>query len=227
MLLVLCILALMLIPMSSMAAMQSISDSEMAAVTGQAGVTIEVCAPSIALSLQSLTWGDPDGFTDNNCTPDVTTDDINYTTKGFINSSIPTGLISHIGISDLTIGIDVGTADVDTVDETTAVQITLSDGINITLDAFMVGIYLDRQCAVAQDYANACGMKTSDLAGGTPYTLALTGDLIPQYAEWTSTGDSNLSNPPVALNGKLLGVAGLSGLNVTLVGTTTLKISAH
>lgn len=206
MLVVLCAVALMLIPMSSMAAMQSISDGEMAAVTGQAGVDLDISANKIALKLQSISWGDPDGL---GGTPEVD--------EGFINLSVPTGLIAHIGISGPTLSIDVG----DTVSGTdvgeTAVQITLSEGLNVTLDAFMAGVYLDSQCAVAQDYANAVGMMDS---AGVP---------IQEYATWTgnTTHPLNLMSPPAALNDKMLGVLGISGLDVTLTDPAVIVISAH
>ena len=217
MLLVLCVLALMLIPMSSMAAMQSISDSEMAAVTGQAGVDIEVSAPQIDLGLQSITWGDPDGINGTS-----------FDEAGYINLSIPTGLIAHIAISDLTISIDVGDGVTSGTASETAVQISLSTGVNITLDAFMVGIYVDAQNAVAQDYANALGLKTdSNIGQPGPYVLGETAYLIPEYAEWTDRPDTNLKDPPVKLNKRMLGVAGLSGLNVSLPQATVLTISTH
>ena len=59
MLLVLCALALMLIPMSSMAAMTSISDSEMEAVTGQMGVSIALIA-EVDVAVTNLSYGDTD-----------------------------------------------------------------------------------------------------------------------------------------------------------------------
>ena len=59
MLLVLCAAALMLIPMSSMAAMTSISDSEMEAVTGQMGISIGVIA-EVDVVVDNLSYGDTD-----------------------------------------------------------------------------------------------------------------------------------------------------------------------
>lgn len=59
MLLVLCALALMLVPMSAGAAMTSISDGEMEAITGQMGVSIGAIA-EVDIAVTNLSYGDTD-----------------------------------------------------------------------------------------------------------------------------------------------------------------------
>ena len=158
MLLVLCAVAMMLIPMSSMAA-----------VTGQAGVDIGVTtsSTSIDLRLGSLSWGDPDGFD-------------GYANPGYI-ILVPPAQASSIGILELGIGVNVGTANKGTATETTAVQLGVTLD-SIALDKFAAYIYLE--------------------SSWTPGSLP---------ADTT----------------KALGMAGLSGLNVTLAQPAVLTISAH
>jgi hypothetical protein len=202
--------ALMLVPVGAMAAMQSVSDSEMQAITGQAGVDISVSAPSIALGLKSITWGDPDGLGGT-----LNTD------AGYVNFSVPTGMISHITVSDFLLSIDVGNANNGISNGTeTAVQLTLGAGLHVTLDAFMVGIFFDSQNAVAQDYMSL---------NGNPYAAD-------DYAVWADSGDLNLKNFPThkllggasdSLQAKCVGIFGISGLDVTLVDPTVITISAH
>jgi hypothetical protein len=211
--------ALMLIPMSSMAAMTSISDSEMDAITGQSGVTIDIAIDTLAIGIKSITWGDPDGLGGT-----VNVD------QGFVNMSIPTGLIMHIAILDpLRLTIDVGnyiyTAaildDTDTTDVDegvpavvkSSVQLGLSSG-RVTLDAFMAGIFFDTQNAVAQDYLNLGGVD------GIP------AGVVPEYATWPDRTDYNLKDLPAALNDKCVGVFGISGVSVAF-SDITLTISAH
>jgi len=52
------ILAIVLLPLSAFAGMSAITDSEMAAVTGQMGVSIAIVDQQQDLSLAALTWGD-------------------------------------------------------------------------------------------------------------------------------------------------------------------------
>jgi hypothetical protein len=209
--------ALMLVPMGATASMQSISDSDMAAVTGQAGVDITInTVGKIGIGLKSITWGDPDGL-DGTVNVD----------QGFVNLSVPTGLVTHVGIPDLVLAIDVGDSiNGAGVGETVAqIKIKPSYVTNpaygttsfepylpiITLDAFMVGIFFDSHNAVGQDYAFLNG---DFLAAG-------------EYATWAPRMDVNLRDLPAALNSKCVGVFGLSGLEVYLTGDITLQISAH
>lgn len=197
--------ALMLVPMGAMATMTSISDSEMAAVTGQAGVSINVEAPRIGLQLRSITWGDPDGFTGHKG---------DFSRAGFVNLSVPDALVAHIVISNLLVGIDVGTR---VSDDLTAVQIVLTDTNpvtpTVTLDAFMAAIYFDSQNAVAQDYL---------ALNGNPYGAGF-------YANWNYAPviPLNVADPDSSLNPKCVGLIGLSDLRVTLLSPVTLTISAH
>jgi hypothetical protein len=76
---ILVVLLLLMVPCVSMAAMQQASDTELAAITGQSGVTIHISAMHIELWLGTLTYGDLDGFTTINSSGK------DFTNAGFIN----------------------------------------------------------------------------------------------------------------------------------------------
>jgi hypothetical protein len=155
--------ALMLLPMGAGAALQSVEDSDLAALTGQAGVDLAISAPQIALNLQSITWGDPDGF------------GTTYTAPGFINHAIPP-IAMHVGVSDFTLSIDTGTNPA--AGGETAVLLTVSANTTITLDAFMAAIYLDGANAVVADYLNADGLPAvSDYCAWDMATVLPTSNL--------------------------------------------------
>lgn len=58
---VLFILAILLLPLAAMA-MSPVSDKEMAGITGQSGVTIDISELKIGFEMDTVTWGDYDGF---------------------------------------------------------------------------------------------------------------------------------------------------------------------
>ena len=60
---ILAVLSLLMAPCVSMAALQQVSDTDLATITGQSGVTIHISAMHIELYLGTLTYGDLDGFT--------------------------------------------------------------------------------------------------------------------------------------------------------------------
>jgi hypothetical protein len=58
---VLIILAILVLPLSAMA-MTSLSDNEMANVTAQSGVTIDIIYLHMSFKFDTISWGDYDGF---------------------------------------------------------------------------------------------------------------------------------------------------------------------
>jgi hypothetical protein len=192
--------ALMLVPMGATAAMQSISDSEMAAVTGQAGVTLSISAPEVDIRLRSITWGDTDGF------------DI-YNSAGYVNLAV-TSVPMHVSLSDLVLSIDVGT---NSGLGNTAVLLTLDAGAQIKLDAFMAAIVFDSNNAVLADYA----YENGDLLGAGAYyaSPATYSGILADYTAWLTA--------VTTLDTKVVGIVGLSGLQVDLPQATTIQISAH
>jgi hypothetical protein len=143
---VLAILAvLLMVPFVSMAA--TMSDADLAAVTGQAGITIDISALNISMGLGTFTYGDLDGFT--------TTGSFTggpFDAAGFVNVAFfPVPM--HIGVSDLELVIDVGTNSADR----TAVNIA-GNGLNLTVDGIVMDVYLDSTNGAVVDYiANQAG----------------------------------------------------------------------
>jgi hypothetical protein len=82
----------------SMAA--TMTDADLAAVTGQSGVTIDISAMQIALGLGTFTYGDLDGFTGTNSFGN------NFTDPGYLNVAFwPVPM--HIGLGDINLVIDI------------------------------------------------------------------------------------------------------------------------
>jgi hypothetical protein len=84
---ILAVLSLLMAPCVSMAALQQASDTDLAAITGQSGVTIHISAMHIELYLGTLTYGDLDGFTTVNSFGN------DFTNAGFIDVSFFPGLM--------------------------------------------------------------------------------------------------------------------------------------
>ena len=76
---ILAVLSLLMVPYVSMADMQKTSDTDLAEITGQSGVTIHISAMHIELYLGTLTYGDLDGFTTVNSFGN------DFANAGFIN----------------------------------------------------------------------------------------------------------------------------------------------
>jgi hypothetical protein len=129
----------------SMAA--TMTDSELAAVTGQSGVTIDISAMQIALGLGTFTYGDLDGFTASG-----SLDNGDNTAPGYLNVAFwPVPM--HIGLGDITLVIDLGTS---LTTSATVVNIAGSISAPITIDALVCNIDLNGTNGAAMDYvANA------------------------------------------------------------------------
>ena len=149
---ILAILSLLMVPCVSMAA--TMSDADLASVTGQAGVTITVSNLSMSLGLNSFTYGDENGYT-------------GATGAGFINVEfVPVPM--HIGIDGLTAKIDVGTGTV------TSINMNIKVG-TITLDAIAFNVYLDGSNAVLADYMGNAVSGASAYTGVTTKNLGWIG----------------------------------------------------
>jgi hypothetical protein len=135
---------LMMLSGVSMAA--TMTDADLAAVTGQSGVTIDISSLQIALGLGTFTYGDLDGFT---TAGSLGTD---FTAPGYLNVafwSVP----MHIGVGDIEAVIDLGTSVTTSV---TAVNIGVTIANPITIDALVCNIDLSGTNGAAADYvANA------------------------------------------------------------------------
>lgn len=125
----------------SMAA--TMSDADLAGVTGQAGVTIEISNLNMYMNLGCLTYGDLDGFT-------------GATDAGFVNVAFyPAPL--YIGMSGLTLTIDVGTDTAGTGRTYVNIATSLTQ---MNIYAAVVDIYLNSYDGVHNDF-------TANI--GTPY----------------------------------------------------------
>ena len=124
----------------SMAA--TMTDAELAAVTGQSGVTIDISSLQIALGLGTFTYGDLDGFTT------VGSLGNDFTAPGYLNVAFwPVPM--HIGIGDIELKIDLGTSVTTSV---TAVNIGVTIGSPITIDAMVCNVDLAPANGAATDY---------------------------------------------------------------------------
>jgi hypothetical protein len=189
---ILAILSLLMVPCVSMAA--TMSDADLAAVTGQSGVTIDISSLQIALGLGTFTYGDLDGFT---TAGSLGTD---FTAPGYLNVAF-FPLPMHIGIGDIEAVIDIGTSVTTSV---TAVNIGVTIGSPITLDAMICNVDLAPENGAAVDYA-------ANTAVGSSYGPSFS----PAY--YTA------SNAALSYN---IGVVGISLVSVT-IPSLNIQISAH
>ena len=197
---ILAILSLLMVPCVSMAA--TMSDADLAAVTGQSGVTIDVSSLNLGLYINSLTWGDLDGFSlGSNASQD-------WTNAGFVNIEFYPAQM-HIGVSGLNLKVDVGTTPTTSI---TAVNLsgTMSGVNNITVDAIIADIYLDGTDAVHTDYVGQFTTSTSYTHVASAYNT------VP-------AGNGTATTLPTS---KLLGRVGISGIGIT-IPSFNVQISAH
>jgi len=132
--------ALLMLSGVSMAA--TMTDAELAAVTGQSGVTIDISSMQVALGLGTFTYGDLDGFAT------VGSLGSDFTSAGYLNVAFwPVPM--HIGIGDLELKIDIGTSATTSV---TAVNIAGTIASPITVDLIARNTYLDSVNGAATDY---------------------------------------------------------------------------
>lgn len=190
------LVVLLMVPFVSMAA--TMSDADLAAVTGQSGVTIGIGSVTVGVSFGSLTWGDYDGFTNASTSA--------YVDAGYVNIlAYPVPM--HITISNLTMTIDVGT---DTANSVTAIQIGISD-TTVLLDAFVADIVLDGTNGAVADYAQL-----------NSYASA-TGVYSYEFSELYEVETGTLARQDYS---KVLGVFGISRV-VLDIPALNIMISAH
>jgi hypothetical protein len=202
-----------MVPCVSMAS--TMTDSELADVTGQMGVTILVSNLELGVSLATITWGDLDGFSDASW-------------AGYVNMVIPmvytnTPFIMHIGVTGLAMTIDVGTWNTGSYSGKSAVNIGIN-AMTVTVDAVAAFIYINAQKGADFDYASSAG-GSYNFTGSNPGYYQ-NSKLYPLLA--TSKGgtfvDGAAGNSSLATD--CLGVIGMSHIRAT-VNSLNLTIMAH
>jgi hypothetical protein len=137
---ILAILSLLMLPCISMAA--TMTDADLAAVTGQSGVTIDISSLQIALGLGTFTYGDLDGWVGTNSMGN------DFTDPGYLNVAFwPVPM--HIGIGDINLVIDIGESVTTSV---AMVNISGSIASPITIDAMVCNIDINSANGAATDY---------------------------------------------------------------------------
>jgi hypothetical protein len=146
----LAILAIVLLPLSAFAGMSAITDSEMAAVTGQMGVSIAIVDQQQDIAIAQLTWGDTDtkvGYGIAGHATDYTAGYINIQNIGIIKNTTTLHPVQVAGIlyaDPLKIDVVSLGAAVSSTQKfaalayKTAVLISLSDSIQ-TIDEISIG----------------------------------------------------------------------------------------
>jgi len=198
---ILAVLSLLMVPCFSMAA--TMSDADLAAITGQSGVTIEISSLSIDMYINTLTWGDWDGFTGN-------------TDPGFINIEF-FPLPMHIGIAGTTtLLIDVGGNTAATGPTKINIAGTMTGAI--TIDAIIANIFVDGNLGAAVDY----------LAGtnGNVYVHQSSAYAKEMGVLTVGTGSPGVMTSGAAGIQANLGVVGVSGISIQ-VPSFNIAISAH
>jgi hypothetical protein len=133
----------------SMAA--TMTDADLAAVTGQSGVTIDISAMQIALGLGTFTYGDLDGFTGTNSFGN------DFTDPGYLNVAFwPVPM--HIGLGDINLVIDIGESVTTSV---AMVNIAGSISAPITIDALVCNIDINSVNGAAADYVGNASIGSS------------------------------------------------------------------
>jgi hypothetical protein len=146
---ILAVLSLLMVPCVSMAA--TMSDADLAAVTGQSGVTIDISSMQIALGLGTFTYGDLDGYTGTNSFGN------DFTNAGYLNVAFfPVPI--HIGIGDINLVIDIGESVT-----TSVAMVNISGSISspITIDLIARDTYLDSVNGAAVDYTTNASIGSS------------------------------------------------------------------
>ena len=155
---ILAVLSLLMVPCVSMAS--TMSDSDLADVTGQMGVTILISNLNLGVQMGEILWGDADGFSDasfagyvNMITP------LNYSTTPFT---------MHVGVQGLQMTIDVGTYNSGTYSGNTAVKIGIGS-LTVTVDAIAFAIFLNADKGADWDYASSTGGSVNWTASNAGY----------------------------------------------------------
>jgi len=182
------LVVLLMVPFVSMAA--TMSDADLASVTGQSGVSIGIGTMTVGVSFGSLTWGDYDGF------------GATYTDAGYVNIlAYPVPM--HISVSQLALDIDVGT---DSVNDVTAVQIAITDTI-VSIDAFVADIVLDSTNGAVADY------QFQNLGIGTDYYSYNADEIV---AVELGLADNNLYDKMLGVFGISRVVLNVPALNIMI-----------
>jgi len=207
------LVVLLMVPFVSMAS--TMTDSELADVTGQMGVSIMVGDLQIGVSLATITWGDLDGFSD-----------ASY--AGYVNMVIPlaytnTPFVMHIGVQNFNMDIDVGTWQTGTYAGKSAIRIGIT-AMTVTIDAIAAFIFVNDVKGGDWDYAASAG-GAYNFTGSNP-GFYQNSKLHPLLA--TSKGgtfvDGAAGNSSLATD--CLGVIGMSHIRAT-VNALNLLIMAH
>ena len=147
---ILAVVAFLMVPAASMA-MQQATDADLAAITGQSGVTIDISALRIALGLGTFTYGDLDGWTGTNSFGN------DFTDPGYLNVAFwPVPM--HIGIGDINLVIDIGESVTTSV---AMVNIAGSISAPITIDALVCNIDINSVNGAAADYVGNASIGSS------------------------------------------------------------------
>jgi hypothetical protein len=194
---ILALLAFLVVPAASMAMVQT-SDADLAAITGQSGVDIDITGVNLALGLGTLTWGDYDGFGGG------------IANAGYINVAFYQAPM-HIGVGEVKIAIDVDYNN--KIAGKTAIVLGIQVPGAITIDAIIADVVLDKNNGAMIDYA-AAGNSANYYYGLTDAQAVVIN---------SGAGSATLG----ALNTSTLGVFGISLVNVKLAGSMQVVISAH
>jgi len=206
------ILSLLMVPFVSMAA--TMSDADLATVTGQSGVTIGISSLTLALSINTITWGDYDGDQTLNT---------GYDAAGYVNVSLyPVPM--HIGIGSIVLTVDVGTASAGVNLGKSAVILGVTIPSPITIDAFVADINVDAVNGAVADYSDQAGHGTSYTHVASAYAAAVG---LPADA----LGRAALGNYHFGAAGTLqadeLGIFGISGVAVSIPNSLVITIAPH
>jgi hypothetical protein len=156
---VLGILAILLM-LSGVSMAATMSDADLAAVTGQAGVTIDVSNLNMYLQLNTITYGDLDGF--------AAATDAGYVNIAFYPAPM------YVGIQGLNLVVDVGTDTAGT--GTTSVNIAATVG-KITVLALIVDVYLTTNDGVHDDFMSGTASAYTHTSSTWTATASITNSI--------------------------------------------------
>ena len=218
---ILAVLSLLMVPCVSMAA--TMSDADLANVTGQMGVTILVSNLNVSLNLGTIMWGDLDGFS-------------GAPSAGYANMVIPLININspftmHIAVTNLSMTIDVGTysgtktSDPFDTAGRTGVHIGIAPNTVITVDAISAFIFLNGEKGSEVDYGGDMAAPYTQANYSTPGAYATT-KLIPIMDADHGGTYLNGAAGNSALSTDCLGVIGISNIRVG-INSLSMTIMPH
>jgi hypothetical protein len=218
---ILAVLSLLMVPCVSMAA--TMSDADLADVTGQMGVTILVSNLEVSLNIGTITWGDLDGFS-------------GAPFAGYANMVIPlinigSPFTMHIAVNDLSMTIDVGTyagtKTADPFDPTgrTGVRIGIAPNTVITVDAISAFIFLNGEKGSEVDYGGDTAAPYNQANYSAPGAYAAE-KLIPIMDSDHGGTYVNGASGNSGLSTDCLGVIGISHIRVG-INSLSMTIMPH